>query len=174
MLICIGIIVVKCFDCHFFQKEFFNITIFDCINLIFVGLNIFLLIELYNIFVKRLNEKQRQEDFKSKKLEILLDLISELKDLNTIDDKKYITKLNMLQKKTSNYLALLTNVMKETEKEKVKICEIKENFDKHRLNCSEKTYDLEKYNLRSDDYKNELDRLEKDISELEAIVLKFD
>ena len=99
------ILIINCLQTQI-KISYFKLSFYEGIYIIFVIINLILLIEIYNFFVKKTEENKKKEEFIFKQLEILqLELqTKELKHLETQEDyKKYL----ITQRKITNLLELI-------------------------------------------------------------------
>lgn len=159
------------------NKPYFNLTFNETIYMFFVVINIILLIEIYNIFVKKLASNQKKEDFIFKQLELFLQEIQsrELKkwEQKEEDYKRYL----MIQRKITNRLELIEKLCKEYTKNshiENEIKEISEKFSEYKDFSAEKIQNIIDFNSQITEYEKVFNQIEMKTYNLQAMILDFE
>ncbi|MFR4518361.1 MAG: hypothetical protein ACLUBL_07315 [Fusobacterium sp.] len=159
------------------NKPYFNLTFNETIYMFFVVINIILLIEIYNIFVKKLASNQKKEDFIFKQLELFLQEIQsrELKkwEQKEEDYKRYL----MIQRKITNRLELIEKLCKEYTKNshiENEIKEISKKFSEYKDFSAEKIQNIIDFNSQITEYEKVFNQIEMKTYNLQAMILDFE
>lgn len=175
-IVLILVFMGKSFFFHSSKTDiYFKLTFYEAIYMLIIIINIILLIEIYNVFVKKLEENKKKEEFIFKQLELLvLDLqVSELKKIESEEDyKKYL----LIQKKIRNRLDLIDKICKEYKSgEGVSnlIEQMKNNFEEYRDFSSEKITSYCEFNKEILKYEKYFQNIEKAIYNLQGMILGF-
>lgn len=159
------------------NKPYFNLTFNEAIYMFFVVINIILLIEIYNIFVKKLASNQKKEDFIFKQLELFLQEIQsrELKkwEQKEEDYKRYL----MIQRKITNRLELIEKLCKEYTKNshiENEIKEISKKFSEYKDFSAEKIQNIIDFNSQITEYEKVFNQIEMKTYNLQAMILDFE
>lgn len=168
------ILIISCLQTQI-RISYFKLSFYEGIYMIFVIINLILLIEIYNFFVKKTEENKKKEEFIFKQLEILqLELqTKELKHLETQEDyKKYL----ITQRKITNQLDLIEKICVEYNKDRnivIELTKIKENFEEYKSIAAEHIPDYESFNKESPNYEKKFQNMEMSIYFLQGIILNF-
>lgn len=168
------ILIINCLQTQI-KISYFKLSFYEGIYIIFVIINLILLIEIYNFFVKKTEENKKKEEFIFKQLEILqLELqTKELKHLETQEDyKKYL----ITQRKITNLLELIEKICIEynsSENVVIELKKIKENFEKYKSKAAENIPNYESFNKEASNYEKKFQNMEMSIYLLQGIILNF-
>lgn len=152
---------------------FWNFSFQEILTLLLVILNIFLLIQIYSVFVEKLTEKQKQTEFICSQLnEIILILDKEilyyLPD-NTSNSRK---KLLTYQRKLKKCIALLKKIVPSSLNTYIEAIET--HFDSYYTCSGEYNNSFETFNSHTQDYLRDLNLIEHSCLELQAKLLGFE
>ena len=152
------------------DSDFFKISFQEFLTLFFVVINIFLLIQIYNIFVEKLTEKQKQNEFIFSQLnEVILILNKEI--LHTMPNDSSRKELFTYQRKLKKTISLLKKIVPQTSN--LHMTEIEIYFENYYTFSNEHTYSFLEFNKYTQEYLKNLNLAETACLHLQAELLGF-
>ncbi|MGL5124073.1 MAG: hypothetical protein ACRC6K_07960 [Fusobacteriaceae bacterium] len=165
----IGVLITIAFK-NQADSNFYKISFQQFLTLLFTIINIILLVHIYCIFVRKLSEKQKQNEFILHQLDNVI-LILDKNILHTMQDESSRKELLTYQRKLKKNISLLKKIVPQTQNAHME--EIETYFESYYIFSNENNQNCVEFNKHTQEYLRNLTLAEDACLNLQSELLGF-